>query len=132
MTARINWSKKIPCKIFDWPHNANKVWNKHYRVPSVQKNMAKVRWTEFLLEQGLVIAFYYPWHESIIIIDYFIVSVEPHHWNTFRQNLAFPCLINKLMCHQSKIATCILLILTNKKSLFKLSDNFEVYLSDHH
>ena len=27
---------------FEWPYNANKVWNNHYRVPSFQKKMPKV------------------------------------------------------------------------------------------
>ena len=27
---------------FEWPYNANKVWNKYYRVPSFQKKMPKV------------------------------------------------------------------------------------------
>ena len=36
------------------------------------------------------------------------------------------------ICYQAKISTCIDLILTNKQNLFKLSDNFETGLSDHH
>ena len=39
---------------------------------------------------------------------------------------------NQTTCHQSKIVTCIDLVLGNKKNLFKLSDNFEIGLSDHH
>ena len=35
-------------------------------------------------------------------------------------------------CYQSNDFTCIDLILTNKKNLFKLSDTFETGLSDHH
>ena len=35
-------------------------------------------------------------------------------------------------CYQSNNPTCIDLILTNEKNLFKLSGNFETGLSDHH
>ena len=41
-------------------------------------------------------------------------------------------LINKPTCFQSNKPTCINLILTNKKNLFKLSNNFENGISDHH
>ena len=48
------------------------------------------------------------------------------------QTFALQCLINKPTCHQSKIATCINLTLRNNNNLFKLSNNFETGLSDHH
>ena len=41
-------------------------------------------------------------------------------------------LINKPTCFQSNTPTCIDLILTNKKDLFKLSNTFETGISDHH
>ena len=41
-------------------------------------------------------------------------------------------LINKPTCFQSNKPTCIDLILTNKKNLFKLSNTFETGISDHH
>ena len=41
-------------------------------------------------------------------------------------------LINKPTCFQSANPTCIDLILTNKKSLFKNSNVLEVGISDHH
>ena len=36
------------------------------------------------------------------------------------------------ICYQSNDPICIDLILKNKKNLFKLSDNFEMGLSDYH
>ena len=41
-------------------------------------------------------------------------------------------LINKPTCFQSNAPTCIDLILTNKKNLLKLTNNFETGISDHH
>ena len=59
-------------------------------------------------------------------------TVANHHLSDFMQTFTLSCLINKPTCHQFKIATCIDLILTNKKNLFKLSGNLETGLSDHH
>ena len=78
--------------------------------------------TEFLQQLSSVVAFYYPRYENIIIIGDFNMTVENHHLS----------LMTKPTCHQSKIATCIDLILGNKKSLFNLCDNFETCLSGHH
>ena len=41
-------------------------------------------------------------------------------------------LINKPTCFQSNNPTCIDLILTNRKNIFKLYSTFEIGLSDHH
>ena len=41
-------------------------------------------------------------------------------------------LIYKPTCFQSNTPTCIDLILTNKKNLFKLYNTFETGISDHH
>ena len=71
-------------------------------------------------------------HENIMIIGEFIMTEENHQVSHFMQTFALSCLINKPTCHQSQIATCIDLILRNSKNLFKLSDNAETDLSDHH
>ena len=42
------------------------------------------------------------------------------------------CLIKKSVCFQYSDATCIDLILTNKKELSKNTDVIEVGISDHH
>ena len=42
------------------------------------------------------------------------------------------CLIKKLTCFQPSNATCIDLILTNKKEFFKNFDVIKVRISDHH
>ena len=44
----------------------------------------------------------------------------------------FNSLIKKPTCHQSDTSSCIELILTNRKNLFKLSNTLETGLSDHH
>ena len=81
---------------------------------------------------SLVLAFYYLRYENIIIIGDFNMAVENHHLSDFMQTIAFSGFITKPTCHQSKIATCIDLIPANKDNLFKLSDNFETVLADHH
>ena len=48
------------------------------------------------------------------------------------KTFALSCLITKSTCQQSKIVTCIGLIVTNKKNLLKLSDSIETGLFDHH
>ena len=42
------------------------------------------------------------------------------------------CLIQRPTCFQSSNPTCIDLILTNKKQIFKNTDVIEVGISDHH
>ena len=86
--------------------------------------------TEFLQQLNLGLAFYYPRYENITTIRDFNMTVENHHLSDFMQTLAFSCLTTKPPCHQSKIAACIYLILTNKKNLFKFPDND--WSSDHH
>ena len=44
----------------------------------------------------------------------------------------FSSLIKKPTCYQSNTPSCTDVILTNRKSLFKLSNTFETGLSDHH
>ena len=44
----------------------------------------------------------------------------------------FSSLVKKPTCYQSNVSSCIDLILTSRKSSFKLSNTFETGLSDHH
>ena len=48
------------------------------------------------------------------------------------QTYDFSSFIKKPTCYQSKSPSCIDLILTNRKSLLKLSNTFKTGLSDHH
>ena len=76
---------------------------------------------EFLQQLSLTLAFYCPRYENMIIIRDFNMTVEK---SGFTQTVALSYLVTKSTCHQSEIATCFDIILTNKKNLFKLSDNF--------
>ena len=69
--------------------------------------------TEFLQQLSSALAFYYRGHENIIIIGDFNMTVENHHLNDLIQTFALSCLTNKPICHQSKIKTCLDLILTD-------------------
>ena len=76
---------------------------------------------EFLQQLSLALAFYCPRYENIIIIRDSSVTVEK---SDFMQTFALSYLVTKSTCHQSEIATCFDIILTNKKNLFKVPDNF--------
>ena len=62
----------------------------------------------------------------------FNLSVDNSHLEVFMQAYDFGSLIKKPTYYQSYTLNCIDLILTNKKSLFKLSNTFETGLPDHH
>ena len=62
----------------------------------------------------------------------FNLCVENTHLEATIENHDLNNLINKPTCYPSNNPTYIDLVLTNKKNLFKLSDNFETGLSDHH
>ena len=62
----------------------------------------------------------------------FNLSVDNSHLEDFMQAYDFGSLIKKPTYYQSYTLICIDLILTNKKSLFNLSNTFESGLIDHH
>ena len=62
----------------------------------------------------------------------FNLSVDNSHLEAFMQAYDFRSFIKEPTCYQSNTPSCIGLILTNRKSLFKLSNTFETDLSDHH
>ena len=88
--------------------------------------------TEFLNRINSVLDHYLTPHEYIILIGDFNVCVENTHSQATLENYDLNNLINIPTCYQSNNPTCIDLILTNKKNLFKLSDTFETGLSDQH
>ena len=87
---------------------------------------------EFLNRIALIIDYYLQTDENILAIGDFNLSVDNSHLEAFMQAYDFSSLIKKPTCYQSITPSCIDLILTNRKSLFKLSNNFETGLSDHH
>ena len=87
---------------------------------------------EFLNRISLIIDYYLRTYENILAIGDFSLSVDNSHLEVFMQAYDFSSLIKKPTCYQSNTPSCIDLILTNRKSLFKLSNTFETGLSDHH
>ena len=87
---------------------------------------------EFLNRISLIIEYYLQTYENILAIGDFNLSVDNSHLEVFMQAYDFSSLIKKHISYQSNNPSCIDLILTNRKSLFKLSNNFETGLSDHH
>ena len=88
--------------------------------------------TEFLNRISLIIYHYLRTYENILAIGDFNLSVDNSRLEAFMQAYDFSSLIKKPNCYQPNILSCTDLILTNKKSLFKLSNTFETGLSDHH
>ena len=87
---------------------------------------------EFLNRINSILDHYLTTYENIILIGDFNLCVENTHLEATLENYDLDNLINMPTCYQSNDPTCIDLILTNKKNLFKLSDTFETGLSDHH
>ena len=81
---------------------------------------------------SLIIDYYSPKYENLILIGDFNRSTEIEHLDALIQAYNLNNLINKPTCFQSITPTCIDLILTNKKNLFKLTNTFETGISDHH
>ena len=71
-------------------------------------------------------------YENVMLIGDFNLTVNNKNLGVFMNTFNLESLINKPTCFQSANPTCIDLILTNKKSLFKNSNVLEVGISDHH
>ena len=87
---------------------------------------------EFLRRIALVLDYYLPTYENFVVIGDFNLPVEKSHLESIIQAYNFNSLIKKPTYYQSQTASCIDLILTNRKYLFQLSNSFESGLSDHH
>ena len=98
-----------------------------YKPPSQSDH----EFTNRLIRIYLIIDYYSPKYENLILIEDFNLSTENQHLDALIQAYKLNNLINKSTCFQSNKPTCIDLILTNKKNLFKLSNTFETGISDH-
>ena len=96
-----------------------------YKPPSQSDN-------EFTNRSSLIIDYFLPKYENLILIRDFNLSTENQHLDALIQAYNLNNLFNKTTCFQSNKPTCIDLILTNKKNLFKLSNTFETGISDDH
>ena len=79
--------------------------------------------TEFLNRISLIIGYYLRTYESILATGDFNLSVDNSHLEAFMQPYDFSSLMKKPTCYQPNTLSCIDLILTNRKSLFELSNN---------
>ena len=80
---------------------------------------------EFLNRTSSVIDYYLRMYENILAIGDFKLSVNNRDLEAFMKTYDFSSLIKKPTCYQSNIPSCIGLILTNRKSIFKLSNTFK-------
>ena len=87
---------------------------------------------EFLKRISLIIDYYLQTSENILAIGDFNFSVDNSHLEAFMQAYGFSSLIKKPTCYQSNTPSHTDLILTKRKSLFKLFNTFETGLLDHH
>ena len=79
-----------------------------------------------------ILDFYGSNYENIFIIGDFNLTVKNHYLDMLLNLYDLSSLIDKPTCHKSQNPSCIDLILTNRKTLFNLSNTFEVGISDHH
>ena len=77
-------------------------------------------------------AYYWRTYENILTISDFNLSVDNSYLEDSAQGYDLGSLIKKPTFYQSSTSSCIDLILSNRESLFKLSNTFETGLSDHH
>ena len=71
-------------------------------------------------------------YENVMLIGDFNLTVNNKNLRLFMNTFNLDSLTNKPTCFQSANPTCIDLILTNKKNLFKNSNVLEVGVSDRH
>ena len=133
-------NEKIPCKpLNDHPTFSN------LEVIATEIHQNKRRWlfigiykpppqsdNEFTNRLSLIIDYWSTKYENLILIGDFNLSTENQHLDALIQAYSLNNLLNKPTCFQSNKPTCIDLILTNKKNLFKLSNTFETGILDHH
>ena len=74
---------------------------------------------EFLNKIPLIIDYYLRTYENILALGDFNLSVDNSHLEAFRKAYDFSSLIKEPTCYQSNTPSCIDLILSNRKSLFK-------------
>ena len=70
-------------------------------------------------------------YDKIVLIGDFDLTIDNKSLENFMPTFDLECFIKKPTCFQSSNLTCIDLILTNKKELFKNTDVIEVGISDH-
>ena len=126
-------NKNIPCK----PLTDHSVLSDlEVMVPELHQSKSKwlllgiykppsQNYIEFLNRTSSVIDYYLRMHENILAIGNFKLPVNNRHLEAFMQAYEFSSLIKKPTCYQSNTPSCIGLILTDRKSLFKLSNTFK-------
>ena len=87
---------------------------------------------EFLNKMSSIMGYYLQTYENIPTVDDFNISVDNSYLEDFMQSYGLSSLINKKTCYQSNTSSCTDLTLSNRESLFKLSDTFQTGVSDHH
>ena len=131
---------KIPCK----PLNDHPVFS-DLELMTFELHQSKRKWLllgiykppskniiEFLNRIYLIKDYYLQTYENMLAIGDFNLSVDNSHLEALMQAYDFSSLIKKPACYQSNTPSCIDLLLTNRKSLFKLPFTFVTGLSDHH
>ena len=96
-----------------------------YKPPSQNEN-------NFLDNLSLIINRLTCQYENFMLTGDFNMTIENKNLEVFINSLDLECLIKKPTCFQSKNPSCIDLILTNKKELFKNWNVLEGAISDHH
>ena len=127
-------NENIPCK----PLTDHSLFS-DLELMAFELHQSKRKWLllgickyEFLNRISLIIDYHLQTYENILAIGDFNLFVDNSNLEAFMQAYDFSSLIKKPTCYQPNTPSCIDLILSNRKSLFKLSNTFEADLSDHH
>ena len=71
-------------------------------------------------------------YDNVTLFGDFNISSDDVPLESFLQAYNLTSLIKETTCFQSSNPSCIDLILTNQKNMYKLSNTFETRISDHH
>ena len=81
---------------------------------------------------SLILDLFSKYYDNVTLIRNFNLSSDDVLLESFLQVYDLTSLIKKATCFQSSNRSCIDLILTNQKNMYKLTNFFEIGLSGHH
>ena len=88
--------------------------------------------SDFIQNLSLILDLFLKNYDNVTIIGDFNLSSDDVPFESFLQAYSLTTLIKETTCFQSSNPSCIDLILTNQKNMYKLSNAFETGISDHH
>ena len=88
--------------------------------------------SNFIQNLNLILDLFKKNYDNVPLIGYFNLYSDDVPSESFLQAYSLTSLIKVATCFQSSNPSCIDLILTNQKNMYKLSNTFEAGISDQH